>query len=65
MSAIKYGEKNIQKGPAPKSDAAAQKDGRWEEKNQGDNRSTPTGQSPQHVDELKTKPGDKRYLLRK
>ena len=65
MSAIKYGEKNIQKGTAPKSDPAGQSGVRWEEKNQGDNRSTPTGQAPEDIDALKTDKGNKRYLLRK
>jgi len=35
MSAIKHGEKNVQKGDAPKNP------GGWEKKNQGENRTGP------------------------
>ena len=69
MSAIKHGEKNVSKKPAPQDhpERAGQMAADWEKKNQGDSRTGPGhqgNQAPKDDTVIKTDEGDKRYLLR-
>jgi len=69
MSAIKHGEKNVSQKAAPQEhpERAGQMAADWEKRNQGNSRKGPGHQGNQaSMDEtvIKTREGDKRYLLR-